>query len=68
MKTNGTIKSRSRRVAVQFLEPVLGPSVQGILGFQHPKHDLGESGGKVMWTLGGQFMATKLVHLCLSCC
>ena len=68
MKINGTIKSRSRRVAVQVLEPVLGPFVQGILGFQHPKQDLGESGGKVTWTLGDQFMATKLVHLCLSCC
>ena len=68
MKTNGIIKSRFRRVAVQFPELVLGPFVQGILGFQHPEHDLGESGGKVTWALGGQFMVTKLVYLCLSCC
>ena len=67
-KTNGIIKSRSRIVAVQFPEPVLGPFVQGILGFQHPEHDLGESCGEAVWTLGGQVMVTRLVYLCLSCC
>ena len=68
MNTNGTVKSKPKREAVRVPERVLGPSVQGILGFQHPEHNLEDSGGKGGVESWRAIRVTELVYLDLSCC